>query len=222
MIERIDPQVVKLWLDRLRNGSVAEREQAASELSRNHIRSRGAVRTRGSARAPAANDFPNDIHEDAMSALLAAMQDQSPSVRREVAFAIGEWGNRDAAAILSQILLGDQQDPEEEVRRAAVAALGTIGGPTAMDGLSQVAGSDASESVRYDALAALTELGIQQQSASNVAARHPPRVRGSIPTRPRAPESQSVVTTLQLIRDDESEKRHIRRMAENALGTLSV
>lgn len=223
MSERVDAQVVKSWLERLRTGDETERAQAASELSRLHVRVRGSVRTRGGLHQSARSEFPSELSHDAMRTALAALQDDSPAVRREVAFALGEWGDENAATILHAIVLGKRQDPEEEVRRAGIAALGTIGGPTAVQTLCQVAEDDPAEAVRYDAVAALTELGLQEQPGAPVRTTGAVRTRG-VPVRARASlgrEAQQVVATLQRIRDKESEKEHIRRMAEAALAPLA-
>jgi len=223
MSKKIDIQVVQLWLERLRRGSIQERAQAAWELSRLHSRARGSVRTRGGLRHSAPSEFPPELSQDAMRTVLAALQDESPAVRREVAFSLGEWGDEQAATILSEMVVGDKQDFEEEVRRAAIAALGTIGGPTAVNTLCQVAEHDPSDAIRYDALATLSELVLQESSVPAVRRRGAVRTRG-VPVRPRAGlglEAQQVVATLQRIRDKESEKEHIRRMAEATLAPLA-
>ena len=45
MTEQVDPNEIKLWIERLRSDSEEERVRAASELSRISIRTRCAVRT---------------------------------------------------------------------------------------------------------------------------------------------------------------------------------
>lgn len=48
MTQPVDPQLVKLFLERLRSGAEEEQLQATTQLSRLQIRTRGTVRTRGS------------------------------------------------------------------------------------------------------------------------------------------------------------------------------
>ena len=222
MSETIDRQVIQLWLERLRTGSEPEQAQAASALSRLHIRTRGSVRTRGGLHYAAHSEFPAELSQEAMRIVLAALQDKSVSVRRQVACAIGEWGDERAATTLQEMVVGDRRDPEEDVRRTVVAALGTIGGSTAVKTLCQAAEDDPSEAVRYDALAALTELVLLAQPGPTVGTQSVVRVRGAA-VRPRpgiGEEAQRVVYTLQRIRDKASEKEPLRRMAEAALAPL--
>ena len=221
MPEKVDSQIVRLWLERLRTGSEKERAQAASELSRLHIRNRGSVRTRGSLSHSASSEFPPELSTDAMSIVLTALRDESPAIRREVAFALGEWGNEEAANILARMLCKPGQDQEAEVRRACIAALKTIGGRVAVQALRMTAESDESEAVRYDAVAALAELALEAYPAPT-APRSAIRTRGT-PVRPRrdlSPEAQEILETLARIRDNEQEKEYLRLKAEAAIAPL--
>jgi len=211
-----------MWIERLRSESEQERVQAASELSRISIRTRGTVRTRGSASRAAPSEFPKSL-PDAMSRTLDALQDQSPAVRREVAAALGEWGDTDSANILNHMIVGPDLDGDESVRRAVVRALGTIGGPVAVRGLRAVAQNDEAEAVRRDAISALAELALQEPIAPRVAIRGAVRTRG-VAVRPRpglSSEAQEVLDTLKRISDDENEKEYLRRKAEAGLSTLA-
>lgn len=129
MSEQIDLQVIQLWLERLRSGSEKERAQAASELSHLHIRTRGSVRTRAGLRHSARGEFPSELSQDAMRIVLAALRDESPAVRREAAFALGEWGNEEAATILCEQVvttlqrIRDKESEKEHIRRMAESAL---------------------------------------------------------------------------------------------------
>jgi HEAT repeat protein len=221
MQEQIDPNEIKLWIERLRSDSEEDRVQAASELSRMSIRVRGTVRTRGSASRAASSEFPKSL-PDAMSHTLDALQDQSPAVRREVAAALGTWGDTDAANILSHMIAGPGLDADEGVRRAVVRALGTIGGPVAVRGLQVAAQSDQAEAVRRDAISALAELALQEAAAPHVTSRGVVRTRGA-EVRPRpglSLEAQAVLATLKRISDDENEREYLRRRAEAGLSTL--
>lgn len=230
MPKPVDSELVSVWLERLRAGNDAEKTRAASELSRLRIRTRGSVRTRGAMTRAASCGFPEQMAEDALSTVLAAFRDESPDVRREVACALGEWGDERAAEILGKTIVGDELDEDVEVRRAAVSALGTIGGPAAVNALCQVAENDPSDMLRYDALASLTELATQAESAVGITTRGAVRTRGAaVRTRGAAvrtrgglaTEAQQVVRALQRIRDNDQEKEHLRRMAEAALVPLT-
>lgn len=230
MSKPVDSELVRVWLERLRAGSDAEKTQAASELSRLRIRTRGSVRTRGAIAHAASCDFPEEMAEGALDTVLAAFRDESPDVRREVACALGEWGDERAAEILRKTIVGEELDEDVEVRRAAISALGTIGGPAAVNALCQVAESDPSDMLRYDALASLTELAAQTELAAGAPLPGAVRTRGgAVRTRGAVVRTRSglgapaqqVVEALQRIRDNDQEKEHLRRMAEAALSPLA-
>ena len=152
--------MVELWVERLRIGSPPQRARAASFLSRLQIAARGSAKPRGDLSRPAASAFPKDISDNAISAALAGLTDETAAVRREVAFSLGQWGDDRSVAILGRLLLGPHRDPEVEVRRAAIAALGTIGGANAVAILSSVTEDrqDTPETIRQEALMSLFAL----------------------------------------------------------------
>jgi hypothetical protein len=219
MSEPIDPEIVRIWLQRLRSGTEREKERAASELSRMQIRTRGAVRTRGGLSRAARNEFADKTGPGDLQTVIQALQDESPAVRREVAFSLGEWGDEEAAESLSELV---RVDPDEQVRRAAVAALGVIGGPIAVDTLCQVVERDQSESLRSDALSAITQMAISTRADSTISTSGTVRTRGTL-VRPRTDlggEGRRVLAALQRLRDDTTQPEHLRRMAEVALESV--
>src|SRR5262249_22328691 len=151
--------------------------------------------------------------------VLASLRDPSLEVRREAAFALGEWGDERAAEILGTVAAGPQRDAAEGVRRAAVAALRTIGGPTAVTALCRAAEGDPSEAVRYTAVFALGDLALRDRPAAVASpgeptpTRGPIRTRGAVRTRGAASPmvgapatGRSVLETLQRIRSNEREQ----------------
>ncbi len=208
--EHIDSQVLKLRLEHLQSGSEKERVHAASELSRSHIRAKG-VRTRGSLDHAATGE----LSQDAMHIMQNALQDPSSAVRREVAFALGQWGDEEAVAILHELVVGDV---EEEVRRAAINALGTIGGATAVKTLCEAAEKDPSEAIRYNALAVLNELALKNYPVLQEPSEPLETVRvNRLTVLPLGSEEGQVITTLQRISTKNNEEEYIRHIATAAL-----
>lgn len=196
MNQPVDPEIVKLWLERLRANTPAERAEAASELTRMSIRTRGAVRTRGGLARAAPSTLPPEVGQ---AKLLKALGDESPSVRREVAFALSEWGDEQATTVLRGISLGSRRDPDEAVRRAAVTAIGTIGGLQAVETLCQLAETDPSDSVRYDAVTNLSELARKREAETA--------------------KRDVLLASLHRVADNDA-REHIRRAAAMALKAL--
>ena len=155
-----------------------------------------------------------------MEVALSALKGRGTAVRREVAFALGQWGDETAAKVLEGMLTGEQLDAEEEVRLACIDALRSIAGHTAVRALRNVAEKDASEQVRYAAIEALAELALVEAPAG--------RTPGAVRTRgaavkPKAnlsSEAREVLATLLRIRDDEKEPEYLRRSARAALTHL--
>lgn len=232
MSKEVDPQEVRRWVELLRSGSDEQKAYAASELSRVAIRTRGAVRTRGSLESVARGAFPEAVREDAMQAAWAALQAQvDPAVRREVAFALGQWADETAVNVLKGMLVGPNPDPDEGVRQACVEALKTIGGRSAVQGLCVAAEGDQSEAVRYAAIAALAELiAEERQSRPKESGAPAPTVSHAIRTRGAAvsppadlsPAALSAFHSLVRIRDNDQEREYLRRMAEDALAALVI
>lgn len=209
MSEPIDPEEVKLWLARLQRESESDRVQAASELSRLRLRTRGAVRTRGTLSRSAPAEFPAAVPGGLSQILTVLQQERSPAVRREVAAAVGAWGGARAAAILSALVTGSEQDSDESVRRAGVRALGLIGGREAVQALCAAAEHDQAEAVRREAIGALADLALQERPHS--------AVRG-----PGRGVVKNVSDTLERIQQDAAAKSYLRHLAEAGLNALQI
>jgi HEAT repeat protein len=223
MSEQTDPELVRIWVDRLRTGSETEKRRAASELGLIQLRKRGAIRTRGGMSYAAPNEFADLTQREDLKTLIDALRDESPAVRRAVALSLGEWGDEQAAAILSQIVNGPPGDPDEQVRGAAIAALGVIGGPTAVLTLLRVLDDIASsESLCSAALGALTQIKLGSGQAPRLRGTSDIRTRGSA-RMPRAGsgfEEPMADVTLARFRDDLSRPEYLRRMADAVLNAV--
>lgn len=211
-----DPAEVRMWVERLRTSKTdQEAAEAASRLSYVRVRTRGSVRTRGAVSRAAESEFPEEVRQEAMQVALRALQERA-EVRREVAFALGQWADEKAVGILVQIL---KADPDEGVRRACVDALRTIAGVQAVNALRLAAERDCSEQVRYDAIAALAELASTEQPLPR--ASRAVRTRGAVKPRLNlTPEGRQILDTLVRIADNTAEPEYIRRSARAAITPL--
>lgn len=139
-----DEQNIRFWVDALLRG--ANPSRAAQQLYSIGVRSRGAVRVRGSARQAAASRFPRDTPIGEILRLLQT--GAAPEVRSEVASALAELGGPEALDVLQRLILGENRDTDAGVRSAAVDAVGIIGGPTALSTLKDAASNDADPAIR--------------------------------------------------------------------------
>jgi HEAT repeat protein len=194
MGEPIDRAQIQLWVDRLLSESEADKKvEAASRLSRMAIRTRGAVRTRGG--PPPARLERGQLD----SALETLRNDESPAVRREVAYAIGEWGDEKAVAVLRNIAT---HDPDEGVRQAAISALGAIGGSAAIEALCDLSETPQSDSSRYDIVRELTELMLALKPGE------------------RQKQTGRVIDALRNVQACEEASAHVRQSAASGLAAL--
>ncbi len=129
---------VRFWVDALLRG---ERPAAAAEeLYRIGVRTRGAIRTRGSMQAPAAPRFPTGTD---LQGILKKLKQKDARLRAAVASALAEWGGEDEALdALARLAVGKGRDIDPAVRGAAVDAIGVIGGPRAEELLTRAAEDD--------------------------------------------------------------------------------
>ncbi len=126
-----EEQKVRFWVDTLLNGM--NRSNAAHQLYSIGVRTRGAIRTRGSAQRPAPNRFPvgTPVHE-----IIELLRSEAePGVRCAVASALGELGGHEALDVLHQLI----SDSDAGVRSSAADAIGIIGGPKAIEILGEIA-----------------------------------------------------------------------------------
>jgi HEAT repeat protein len=129
---------VRFWVDALVKGPDPAR--AAHELHSIGVRTRGAIRTRGSAVAPARSRFPTGTD---VTQILATLQTRtSPHLRIGVAAALAEWGGSEALGVLRRIAVGEHRDPDPAVRAAVLDAVSIIGGPEALHVLADASASE--------------------------------------------------------------------------------
>ena len=220
---------VQHWVNRLLTSTGQEKQQAAAQLSRLGVWTRGSIRTRGSLRAPAQNRLPEP---EKLPDVVRCLQDTDKGVRCQVALALGEWGNEEAARVLSQLL---QTETDEEVQLYCVTALRTIGGPLAAEGLRQAA-ENGTEAVRDAAITAIEELVTggpvddtegaavpQQHTPSVVRTRGAVRARGVVRTRggKRQREVDNIAATLQRISADGTVSDYVRQRAAQVLAYVA-
>lgn len=139
-----EEQSVRFWVEALLKG--ADPAHAATELQSIGIRTRGAVRTRGSMSRPAPSRFPAGT--DANEVLRFLQREAEPHLRRRVAAAVGEWGGPEALKVLSGIVVGPNRDVDPGVRSAALSAIAIIAGPESLTILEGVEAHDEEGAVR--------------------------------------------------------------------------
>jgi HEAT repeat protein len=153
------------------------RSHAAAQLGRIGVRTRGArSMTRGSLQQSA----EPRIQGMDLTPAYEAMRDQRPSVRREVAFALGEWADESSVGILIALAAGDRSDPDPEVRGEVADALGKIGGAIAVSTLQSLALNDPDENVRSRVIGVLGSLANKAQPDSTRTHRAGVRTRGLV------------------------------------------
>ena len=120
---------IEVQKNRLTSADAEERRDALMKLTlmRRPEASRAAAASLNdpepSVRVAAAHALTSTPSGDAANALIPLLEDKLEFVRREVAYALGEGGSRDAIAPLTNLLATDK---EMSVRAAAAVALGQI------------------------------------------------------------------------------------------------
>jgi HEAT repeat protein len=224
---------LRAWLEGVRTGTPPRRE-AAAELTRLGVWSRGSVRTRGALRRPAPERLPEP---ERLEQMVSWLGDPDPEVRGLVALALGEWGGAQAARRLADLAGSDE---DEDVRLHALAALRLIGGPVAVEALREAVESG-SDTLRDAALAGIEELATggrrdetewadgavaaPLEEADAAATSRPPVVSGAVRThgavRTRgASAGRGLVETLEGVRRDSSTPEYFRHRAEEVLRHL--
>lgn len=162
MVEmKMKPEEIEKLIELLKTET--NRSQAAAQLGRIGVRTRGAQSmTRGSLQQSAKPRIQGIDFAPAYEAL----RDKRPAVRREVAFALGEWADESAVDILAVLAAGDRLDPDPEVRGEVADALGKIGGAKAVSALEVLALKDADENVRSRAIGVLGSLAVKARPES--------------------------------------------------------
>lgn len=150
-----EQEKLRFWVEALLRDSNPER--AARELFAIGVRTRGAVRTRGSVSHAAPSRFPTDTV--ARQILELFQRDSSPTLRSAVAGALAEMGGQEAVPVLKRLAVGSERDADAGVRAAALDATGIIGGPDALAALEAAAESDPDPTVQSVAVGLIASLG---------------------------------------------------------------
>jgi len=106
---------------------------AATQLTELGVRTRRSILPRGSPDEPAPNRLPDPA---LLSELIERFKATAGETRRQLASALGEWGDGRAAVEIRKFL---QQSGDPPTQRTCINALMTIGGPEAILGLSWAA-----------------------------------------------------------------------------------
>jgi hypothetical protein len=121
-------------------------ERAAHELYAIGVRTRGAIRMRGSAARAAPARFPKGTDT---CRILEMFKDRAdPRLRIAVADALGEMGGAEVVPVLEQLATGDARDKNAGARAAYLDALGKIGGPRALAAMERAADGDPDHMIR--------------------------------------------------------------------------
>lgn len=184
-------------------------EQVIAQVHLSGIQERDTREPRGSFSTPAPSRLPISLAADVIKVLLDALVDRSPTIRKEAAGALGEWGDVTTVESLVRMLNGPDSDPDEGVRRACAGALGVIGGPEAVVALCAAAERDASKAVRQDALYALSNL------LSNLSDWPTTEIATS------DPQVEAVIQTMQRISSNPQEDEALRQKAAIVLHLLT-
>ena len=157
LLEKERPaKAVEYWMERLRSEDTDNRLRAAMQLGRLGVRTRIESGERGSFHTVAPR--PLAMGGEAMRPAIQAMLDECPEIRREVAFALGEWLGKGDDLGIGMLILTVQSDPDNLTRIAAIEALGKIGGPLAVQTLTNSMLQDPDENARAQALSSLGDL----------------------------------------------------------------
>ncbi len=197
--------LLKAYLTQLDPDRKPSLEQVIAQVHLSAIQERDAWEPRGSLSKPAPSRLSVSLAADVTKVLLEAMTDRSPTIRKEAAGALGEWGDATTVEVLVRMLSGPHADPDEGVRRACAGALGNIGGPEAVAALCATATEDASKAVRQDAIYALSNFG--ELSASEMTASNP--------------EVEAVVQAMHRISSNPQEDEALRQKAAIMLQLLT-
>jgi len=218
----LQQQEAQKLLDRLRSQASEERLRAAKELREMGVHTRGAVRTRGAVNQPASKP----IQTLDLTPAMEAISDAHWEVRREVALALGEWGDEVALEVLKRLT---RNDSEWRVREAVAEALATIGGAKAVDLLTDMVKTDPHPRPAERALKGLGDLAlvtwpdqlrpVDREASAAVRTRGAVRVRGASPSRRINPDADALLALL-----DEARFRHpnpsVREVADDTLARL--
>ena len=133
-------------------------------------------------RADAVRRLARDTADEAHTAVIAALHDREPYVRRAAAEGIALHARPED---LPSLLAAFEQDPDEQAQRALLKALGEFRDPQVLEAMKRVATSD-NYGLRYDAQSLVTRL--ERDLAERQAAAAEPVPVPETPAELRAPE----------------------------------
>ena len=137
-------------------------EKAAHELFSIGVRTRGAIRTRGTVHRAARSRFPPGT--DTKGLLRRFQAETGSEVRIAVASALGEWYGEEALPILTQWATGPESESNTGVRASAIEAIGVIGGLNALKALERTAETDPDPTVQSVAVGWIASLGKRESA----------------------------------------------------------
>jgi HEAT repeat protein len=210
MEQQVSREEVKRLLELLRSQAAEERLRAATELKSMGVNARGAVRTRGAVTQPAARP----LEEIDLTPAMEALSDAQWDVRREVALAVGEWGDKLAIEVLERLA---RTDSEWRVRATVAEALANIGGPKAVENLTYMVKKDPHPNPVERAMEGLGDLalatwpdslgpaapersGAVRTRGGAVRTQRQGRVRGTSPSGRVNPEADAILDLLDEVR----------------------
>lgn len=166
---------------------------------------------------------------EAVAALLPLLNDRSPFVRREAAYALGVVGDPGAAGELIRIF---RRDKDPEVRSAAAVALGTAGDLAAVDALAASFSSrptEANEFIRRSAARSIGQIAesIRGLDETKLTPENflPDKFKAASSVEPRdltesLPVFASAVKVLSKVATNKAETDDTRREAAFAIGSI--
>jgi HEAT repeat protein/beta-lactamase regulating signal transducer with metallopeptidase domain len=162
-----------------------------------------------------------DSNGAVVTALIAALKDTHPDVRRAAAQSLGSRGDRRAAAGLVDAL----RDTDVKVRVTAAEALGNLSVPSSIGGLT-AATKDPSVEVRRAAFEALLHFEADQVSADvflpGLHDANPEIKAGAARALAERKETRAVPELLAMLKDDKAELRQVAIQALANLGDRSA
>jgi HEAT repeat protein len=211
------------------SGNHDQKLQAAAELNRLGVRTRGSIRPRGTLSRAAANRLPDAGQIDQILTKLET--EAAPDIQAGLANALGEWGGERTAEALIRIL---QRDTDEDVRISCISALRKIGGVAAAEALRDAI-ERGPEAVREAALRAIEELAsggpVEDHEPAALEQTSNARLTGAVRTRggrgaieAEGPRREDLVErlsgTLKGVQADPRTSSYLRLKASQVLGLL--
>ena len=210
-MSEVDQRDVREWVGKLKQASsVIEHLQALQNLRMTAVRTRGAIRMRGTITQSSEGILP----KSELNELLEKFRSEPVEIRREVAFALGDLAGEEIVPTLESLL----DDPEDSVRRVTLESLGKIGGSRAVGILVKIASKHEDEEMRAKAVEVLGTLAVREWKSQTTSRAVPVRTRGltaRISVADLSPRAKEVIDQLKkLSKSDPSS--HVRERAREA------